>query len=347
MKEQCYEDYFYGEDGAIENAFADLEGKFANAIGNLSERSLNGLSDEDIAAVQFFIHYQRARTLAASAALDAFNDLTAKTFLSKHPEFADFPFDKVKIGVEKPQLESLYYATTTSLLVLDLEVKFLVSDKKLGFIVSDHPVIAYNQWAEHHPNLSHYNGTTGLALKGLQFFVPVSPRVCIAMFDPTTYAYGSGKRRTCGIGMHDIRLLNALQACTAHECVYFDPALTPPDELQRILKERASRSGWKTPKMFETAEVPRPDGTTSQLVGFSSPELRIGAKFGFARVTDVGDYEDHHGGSLPVRNRELVEYTEEFHKHIQRQTGRAGEQHADEDDRPANERGSGEKTDAE
>src|SRR2546427_219268 len=36
LKEQYYEDYFYGKDGAIEEAFAQLEGKFSDALGDLS-----------------------------------------------------------------------------------------------------------------------------------------------------------------------------------------------------------------------------------------------------------------------------------------------------------------------
>jgi hypothetical protein len=46
----------------------------------------------------------------------------------------------------------------------------------------------------HHALFSRFESHTGLASKGLQIFVPLSPRLCLAIFDPSTYRYQSARR---------------------------------------------------------------------------------------------------------------------------------------------------------
>jgi len=312
LKAQCYEDYFYGADGALENAFAQLEGKFSNILGDMAHEHLESLTQEQIQDARLFLHYQRARTLGAAEEMNEFDETLIKQLISKDSRFSDMDLNKFKITRENAQHDALYHASTTVPLLEDLKVKFLISDKKIGFVTSDHPVITYNQFAEHHPKFRHYRGTTGLATKGLQLFLPLSPRVCLVVYDPSAYTLGNEAKRTCGIGLRDIRLLNALQMLHAHECVYFVPEFTPKEELERLEQERARYGGWRKTKVFEGEMEERPDDMLSQLVVFSKPEVRIGAQFGFMQVIDRSAYASYNLPDVPVRSQKMVDLTRQY-----------------------------------
>lgn len=323
LKEQCYEDYFYGRDGGIEEGFAKLEGEFAALLGDLSQEHLDTVPLEETDKIRQFVHYQRLRTAGAAADVNDFGEALAKSVLSKDARVADV-LDKVRIKAKKPQFESLHHAVTGFPLVLDLGVRFLLADKKKTFIVSDNPVVASNQYVEHHPVLrEHPSGSTGLAVKGLQLFLPVSPRVCIALFDKGTYRYGSDTRLTCRASSSDIQLLNVLQAANAQECIYFNPSQLDEAELVRLRRERAKYEGWKVPKFSEGPLTRRPDGLLSQIIMSSAPELRLGAKFNFLKVTDDTTYEGYDRGILPPRSEKLLDLHEEYCKFIDTKTEQA------------------------
>jgi hypothetical protein len=312
LKEQCYEDYFYGKDGGIEDAFGTTEGRFSAIIGNLDPDHLERISKNEIDALRQFVHYQSMRTLASAEYTNAFSDALAKSIISKDSRFGDLDFSKIQINLKNPQHESLYHAAELTPLLLDLDVKFLTSEKKIGFVLGDDPATHYNQFAEHHPLFRHWSGTWGLALKGLQMFLPVSPRVCIAVYDPSTYMYGSPKKRVCAISMHDVRFLNTLQALTAHKCLYFDPGCTPKEELDRLKRERLRHGEWRKPLLFEGEPVRAADGSVRQFIEYNAPELRLGTQFNFSKIIDRNSYEGYDRGCIPVRSPELVDLMKRY-----------------------------------
>lgn len=323
LKEQCYEDYFYGRDGGIEEGFATLEGEFAASLGDLSREHLDTVQQQEADKIRQFVHYQRLRTAGAATDVNDFGEALAKKVLSKDARVADV-LDKVRIKTKKPQFESLHHAVTGFPLVFDLGIKFLVAGRKKTFVVSDNPVVASNQYVEHHPALrEHPSGSTGLAVKGLQLFLPVSPRVCVALYDKSTYRYGSDTRLTCGASTSDIQLLNVLQAANAQECIYFDPSQLDESEIVRLQRERAKYEGWKEPKFSEGPLTRRPDGLLSQIIMSSAPELRLGAKFNFLKVTDDTTYEGYDRGILPPRSEELLELNKQYCKFIDAKTEEA------------------------
>jgi hypothetical protein len=312
---QCYEDYFYGADGELEDAFGISEGLFQKALGDLSIEHLERLSDDELYQVRLFAHYQRHRTVAAAEEINDLADGLMKKILEKMPlpdDLKGADLNDLRIQLNGPQFLNLYQAASIQPLILDLEVKFLVSTKPLGLVLSDHPVVAYNQWAEHHPLFRDFDGTDGLALRGLQWFLPLSPRVCLAVYDPGTYAYGSDRHRTCSIGMHDVRLLNMLQGINAHECIYFDPRCTPQEELDRILRERERLLPKENHVFFEGDLRVRPDGNLGQVVGFSNAALKVGKQLNCVRVIDQTPYKDYNRLVLPVRSPELVEMMKQW-----------------------------------
>lgn len=310
ISRQCYENYFYGEDGKVENALEQIEGLFSTLLGDRSAERLEALADADMVILTFFVQLQRGRTVAASEQISEQTDSFWKAALAGDPRLNGLgDLDQFRIGSDRPQSESLYYAALAWPMLLDLRLKFLVPNGKLGFVVSDDPVILYNQYAEHHPIYRHHPATVGLAMKGLQVFLPLSPRLCLALFDPSAYEYGSSKRRVCSLGLRDVRLLNQMQALNAHECLYFDRSEMNDDDLRTLAKARQGGRGWRTARIYKSEEIPEADGTTSQIVGLSQPALRVGKKLGCISAISPGSEMDP--PKLPRRPTVLREFADE------------------------------------
>lgn len=306
--DQCAKHLFYGEDGIVEKAFADLEGEFGAAIGDRSPTKLEGLNFGETEAIRFFVMLQRHRTVAAGEAVNAAHDGMARRIFEKDPRIAELGVDlkEFTFGYAAPHLMAIRHALTSLPVLLDLELKFLVTKKKPGFILSDDPVALFNQYAERSPEMRK-SSTIGFAMKGLQIFMPISSSVCVALYDPTTYAYGPTASAICSPSVQDIKTLNTLQALNARQCLYFDPSITPPEELDRVADEAGRHEGWRNP-IFLMSEVRKhADGGKGQILCLRTPQVHLPFQFGFARLID-GVPET---GRLPIRSPELVAMMEQ------------------------------------
>lgn len=184
----------------------------------------------------------------------------------------------------------------------------LVNRRIPRFIVADHPVATYNQYAEHHPDLSRFAATRAWAHRGLQLFLPISPEMSIALYDPQTYQYQSNSR-VCGVGPDDVRMLNKLQAAHARSCFYFSSATdVPQDSLDELIECQRKSPARDEPAFEEVYLADRPEHPA---IRFRERELRLGTKLSVARPADYNRYP---GSAMPVRSvrrlREVREYAE-------------------------------------
>jgi len=316
LKEQCYRDYFYGKDPTVENSLADLEGQVAADLGDLSPDHLESLTEDHEFMLRFFAAIQAQRTERAAESLNRAVDFFAKNTLKHAKEAAGLDLSAFRVGYRDPMQMTMPMAIQIMPLLLDMWMKFLVADKRLGFTIGDHPLVTSNHFIEHHPVLSRCTGT-GFAAKGLQIFMPLSPQVCLAFFDPQTYEYGSNASPICRVGIRDIRLLNTMQALTASNCIYFHPQFTDAAHLEELVAARGHH-GPLEERTFVGKERVEPGGRRSQLLGVSAFDLRLGVRFSFVRVTDKGDYRDHRTVAPPIRSPELLAESERVGAEIAR-----------------------------
>ncbi len=325
LKEQCYADYFYGMENSVEDGFAAMESEFSSIIGDLSSEKIDKISAEERHKIKQYIHFQRARTLGAARDINHVNDELMRNMFSKiieknkshHPELADVKkedLEEVHFETVNPQYISLVNAAQTAPILSDLSIKFLHNDSAIGFVLSDNPVVFYNQWAEHHPRFQRYPGITGLASKGLQIFMPLSPGICLTLFDPTTYAYGRHDSQICTLGKLDIERINTLQAINSFDCIYFDEKLTADVEINRLREQRKRFLERSFPRVRDISVHANVNSTAppAEMIGVATSDLKIGAKFSFVRVIDTNQFKTYRTAMLPVRNPELAEFTEVF-----------------------------------
>lgn len=302
--DQCAKHLFYGEDGVIEKALGEIEGELGAVLGDRSRSKLAAMSAAEALVVSLYMLIQRNRTVAAGHLVNAVHDGIAKRIVAKDSRLRQSGVDLsgVRFGYDAPHLLALQNAAICAPLFLDMELKVLITDKKPGFVLSDDPVVLFNQYAERSPELESMT-TIGWAHKGLQVFLPISGTACLALFDPMTYEYGSRKSRICSPSVRDIKTLNVLQALNARQCLYFDPNQTPGDELARLADENKRHDGWREPTFLVSDPRERPGGGTSQILATRTPQVHLPFQFGFVRIIDVLP----RGPNLPIRTPELVE----------------------------------------
>jgi len=184
IKTQAYEDYFYGADQILEKAFAEGETDISARLGGLSDEDLNGLSNEDLLQVASFVHFQLFRTKAAVE--QANNMVTAmsqrllrEATIENGARVADDVTRTLRVSYNDGPANSILMATRLLPVTQDLEIRFLRNRHRQNFVIGDHPVVLYNQFAEHHTVLRNRGAATGLAAKGLQLLMPLSPTVCV------------------------------------------------------------------------------------------------------------------------------------------------------------------------
>lgn len=188
IKEQAYEDYFYGR-VEIEDALGDVE-KVASRVINsaVATDELPPRLSEGHHALLVFTLFQGFRTRAAADEADDEADKLVRAVAGQVPHLKDH-LDEVEFSLTNAPAFSLGAAAWCYPVAIDLRYKLLCNRTPVPFITSDHPVVFYNQFL--HSRKS-FGSNTGLAAKGLQIFLPLSPRHVLVFFDVDVYKVGGG-----------------------------------------------------------------------------------------------------------------------------------------------------------
>ena len=347
---QCQENYLYGRTPEVEDAFGQMEGRVSAITQPLSSEHLASLGqagpyiteyvprlevqqrmrEHPLHVIREFIYYQLHRTIGANERLDEWISEGVKYYLRQDPalqeKFQEDPglktyFDGCTITMNESMHLGLYEATATHPVCWDLAVKFLIANPHAPrFIVSDHPVVLRNQLADEDPKLAGRIGARGLVARGLQAYMPLSPDVTIALYDPRVYAYGSIRSLVCGVGAKDVRTLNEAQAMNALECLYFDSRFMHDDEL-KALAGTWSKRGDVGPRVFEGPIRERSDGRLSSFVQFVGQPTPTERKLSCVRVTKPEAYVYPDFGPVelqpfPVRSPSLIEFADGLRGHM-------------------------------
>lgn len=269
---QCYEDYFYGKDLVIENALVPLEGR-AKAI--LAQIIASGAApkrySQDHDAFLTFTLFQYGRTKAAAEGLDEQLDKLVKATLVASESCDPDEIDGIKVRFRNAASNSMRAVAECKVLAHDLRCKILVNKTTINFITSDNPAVFYNQFGEQRVVRSNI----GIASRGLQIFLPVSPRHLAVFYDEAVYKIGNRKDSFTGVSeTEDVRGLNDLQWMNVLETVYFDRE----QDRSEITRGHSRNSARRTAERATVNVVPEPapaNGVRSTLFKTSKVEHRI------------------------------------------------------------------------
>ena len=221
LRNQCYQDYFYGKEKTTESALAGMEGEIAQLYSLIDEyNSLPPPRSQEHVAMVMSILIQYGRTKYHADAMDEMHDKMFKhTFRERiESELKDVNLDDYIVGIKDVAQYSLGLLTQYYPLLLDLGYKLLVNKTNVEFITSDNPVVMYNLLL----SFRKLGSNTGLSSKGLLIFFPLSPNKLIVMYDDHVYRVGGRAKLVVEVtNQKDVYNLNALQACSCYENIYF------------------------------------------------------------------------------------------------------------------------------
>jgi len=236
---------------------------------------------------------------------------------------------RFRVSYEDGPSVAILMATQILPIVQDLEFRFLRTGHAQKFIIGDHPVVLYNQFAEHHSLLQSWGRATGLAAKGLQLLMPLSPTVCVMAFDSCTYRFDS-TRRVCNIGPRDVTAINRMQVVNAWQCAFFDRRATTEPTLRQLLEARATHPGVHQTRVIDETRLAGTDEQSGELIRVTRPDVRVDAHFSFLRVTEQSDYRDYRASDFPTRlpyphlRRMLAVHEEVFNEEVAKARKAAG-----------------------
>lgn len=235
LKTQAYRDWFYGKELAFEKFFQFFEGKAGNIIKSIvNTRRLPRRFSQEHHMLMMHVALQMARTEAAEAILNEKADKIARMLIghcSRDPEVLE-ALPRVKISLTNAIQDSIRHSIATAPLLFDLRYKLIENTSSTPFIVSDAPVILYNDW------LRDVQRNTGSASFGLQVIMPLGPRLCLIFYDEGSYEVGKPTSNLVRIvNPTHACMLNDLQWEAAHANIYASPETTDQD-----LAEGAARA---------------------------------------------------------------------------------------------------------
>lgn len=290
VREQAHQNHFYGEQ-AIEKWLGSVETAAAPVIaGAVDREALPVWGSEGHGSLLAFAFLQSTRTPYAAGEVTTGGQLLSRRF--------GFP-GAAEGEVNAPVLAMT--ATANSLhFVADLCCKLLCNRTQVPFVLSDHPAVRYNQFLE--PRYS--AGTTGLAARGFQLFLPLSPRHALVYFDQDVYKVGGRKPTSLRVDVTDAKdaaALNLLQAVSAEHCLYFDDEIAEAD-IRGLMSRAAKYRRSEKVNMQEFKPADELTGQQGVLLELHRNDVRTRLQLRCITISPHAGKYVTHSGPVPYRN---------------------------------------------
>lgn len=188
IEDVLWKEYFYGKDAVVENKLAEYEGKWNNIVSAIIETEKLPDDKRESVLLRYFILISSARTLRrGNEANKDYTDLLTKVLEAEEPALYEKVMgggeDGLAVKINYPALAFINAARQCIPLVIDLKMNLLINRSAIDYVTSDNPTVFYNQLYQA-KNLSR---GFGWGEYGIQFIIPISPKIAICMYDSEVY----------------------------------------------------------------------------------------------------------------------------------------------------------------
>lgn len=222
VKGNFSQNYFYDRDNLVEDFLGkQIETPASKVIGKIVDDKLN-LTKEESLTLNRFILSLHSRTPEASERVSKFVNSSIESIVREGCELNGLDPEIAKEGHFEFNSDVLASSITVdavvnATLLEDLDYHLIKNETQLEFYISDHPVFIYN-WL--YRDLDH-PAVTSLTARGLQIFIPLSPKRLLCLYDSKVYKYGSKSSVTCLFDDKDIEILNSFQVINSSSVIGF------------------------------------------------------------------------------------------------------------------------------
>ena len=280
------------------------------------------LSPEHLAIILYVI-MQHGRTKYSADQTEELHDMLTK-HLYRVLKLEGMDIDKFNTTIEEAPLLTLGIVVQGYPLLLDLAYKLLLNKTDVEFVTSDNPVVLYNQLF----SFRKFGSNTGLAQKGLQIFLPISPKIALIFFDHNVYSVGKRHSLTVNVDLSkDVYELNTLQMCSAMNCVYFRDSELDVNSLSR----KASSFLRQKKGTLNVLLGKKTKNERKEFIEMSREDVRTNLALSFLRLTKnarVWRKRFQKQKSQPVsvlRNQELHDLCKEFMSKVEKNEYETGD----------------------
>ena len=219
----CQRDYLYGKDLDIEDWFQMLENKWGHLFKTIIRNKSLLLSDKELILLYEFILLSDARTrYAADVSNDELTKVCQAALLVKR-EKEQIPIDDDQINRTemKWNVPIIWVLKNLKKLLMHfygLDILLIINNTSRQFITSDNPVVKYNYFFA----TRNYKCSFGFDHIGALFILPITPELCLFVYDSETYEIKEKVDSTLYINAPDqIIELNKLIAQNSKSTIYF------------------------------------------------------------------------------------------------------------------------------
>lgn len=300
IKDESSEDYFFGKDSDYDKALKLTEDTVAPIFENIIKfRKLPArLSKEHNILLAFVLLLKNRTKSAQQDIIEGFTKFREQVISGGVTERVD---ELLSVPTKKEAIELSIQATLQLLpFGIDLVYKLLLNNSSLDFITSDNPVIYYNQFLEtRNPVFSN----TGLVSKGLEIFIPISPKHCLVFFDERVYGLGSKNEIMIKVdNATDIEQINQLQYISANRNIYFNQTFNK-DYLVKIFISKVET--YRRSSKICIEEKPVINKPNSTIVQVSRVEVRNKLNLSFIKIL-------RRAQKFKINNRSFIPRTEKL-----------------------------------
>jgi hypothetical protein len=291
LRDQCYGYHLHGKTDEYEDALSKVENTLAPVLRRVVVASClpKRLSD-DHGLLYVFVVTQMLRTVKSAGMVNMTMDKMTKEAFKDESSLAGMYLDSIRVGVENPVVYSLQHMTPVMVEGLsDMEMHLVCARGDQTFITSDNPVFKYNQYLQ----IIKGYGVTGSITRGLQLFVPLSPKHLLMLYDGTVYKVDNTRK----VLDSDITKLNGFQVYNAAENLYFSDWTHSP--YVEYLMQRFTKFRIEDP--IQVDEFVDPENEHHMLIAEHERMPNFGLRLSFASVLP-------HAARLSIPERLSTEY---------------------------------------
>lgn len=211
IRHQASKDYFYGQDGKLDDVLTFFENKVLPIYRKVHDENFvtKPHSEEQFYLLLFAISTELRNPVHIDLLEDSFKNLS--DHLNSKGE------NDIDLSIPNAAFFSLKGLMSSSEICMDLRCKLLINETRYPFLTSDNPLVKYNRFLEYHDS---YGGREGYGLKGLKIIIPISPTKSVIFYDEQVYYVGKKKKKTVSVTEDDVFKLNLMQFLNSKKVVF-------------------------------------------------------------------------------------------------------------------------------
>ena len=279
IKHQACKDYFYGKNTSIEDALSYFENGVSKVFNKiLRNNKLPQKKSEDYLMLLLFISIQYNRTKFAHDDMMRIHH-QMMSILGKD-------FNQLStLSDENWIYERISIAVQCTSYLKDLKMKLILNKTTNEFIYSDNPIVFYNQFLEMkgRPEI-------GYGSIGIEILLPISPFLCLILYDSQIYHIGKSQSDIIEIyNSDDINNLNKLQVLSANSNIYFSK-----DSTQKYIEKiTENESNYRKKNMSTVTEYHSVTNKYESLIGIHAIPIACQLKLSFMKLTKKAKRYDY------------------------------------------------------